>query len=229
MSAAIQQMFQRIARRYDLTNTVLSFGLHHRWRARAIALAGADAQKRVLDLCCGTGDLAFSFADAAAGASSITALDFASAMLALAQQKRERRNQSNVRLVCGDASSLPFVEASFDLVACAFGIRNVDDPLQTLQELHRVISPGGSVIILEFGRPRWPLFAWLYRQYSRFIIPVVGRLLTGEAAAYRYLPETSFRFPDGNDFLELLHRAQFRDGSATPILSGVAFIYRGLV
>lgn len=224
MSEAVQRMFAGIARRYDLTNDVLSFGTHRLWRKQLLARAALPPRGRVLDLCTGTGDLAFAAASAVGGRGSVVGVDFVRPMLELAKLK-SRRRAGNVAFLQGDAMALPFASASFDAVTVSFGIRNVDDPVACLQGINRVLRPGGKVVVLEFGRPRLPLFAQLYRLYSKYVMPLIGGLLTGDRAAYRYLPETASRFPDGQDFIELLRQADFSCSRVLPFMSGLAYGY----
>jgi len=234
MSKEIQQMFSEIASRYDLANDVLSFGMHRRWRKNCVKLAGVNPGSRVLDLCCGTGALVFRLATQVGSSGMVVGLDFVDQMLQNArrkQQESQKVQQNGQPPICftqADALQLPFPDNSFDVVTIAFGIRNVDQPERCLQEMQRVLRKGGKAIILEFGRPRLPGFSALYRFYSKWLMPFLGGLVTGNRAAYRYLPETASRFPDGNDFLQLLEQAGFMHLEVQPLVSGVALAYLGV-
>lgn len=221
-------MFAGIAGRYDAANEVLSFGVHRLWRAAAVRRSGAREGDRVLDCATGTGDLAFAFRRAVGPAGSVVGTDFCAPMLEVARRKAQARGLA-VRFEEADALALPFESGAFDVASIAFGIRNVDDPLACLREMARVVRPGGRVVVLEFGQPRGP-FGALYRLYSRTALPFVGKLVTGQGAAYQYLPRTAAAFPAGDRFLELMGRSgAFARSSAEPLTFGAAFVYVGEV
>src|SRR5262249_32342767 len=162
-----------IARRYDLTNTVLSAGVHHHWRRVALCAAGDVSGRTALDICTGTGDLAFLLCDAVGPSGNVLGVDFVAEMLALAPTKshRSRTADDNITFARADAMSLPVGDAACDLVTIGFGIRNVDDPLACLIEIRRVLRPGGKLVVLEFGAPRRSLIGWLYRGYAAILMP----------------------------------------------------------
>lgn len=182
-------MFARIAPRYDLLNRILSVGIDRRWRARLVRRLGSPAGCRVLDVACGTGDLALELARAGA---RVTGLDFTHEMLVRARQKPP---VGVVPFVNGDALRLPFEPASFDAATIAFGLRNLEDRARGLSELARVVRPGGSVMVLEFSLPRSRLVAAPYRFYFTRVLPRVGAWISGDGAAYRYLPDTVLAWP----------------------------------
>jgi demethylmenaquinone methyltransferase / 2-methoxy-6-polyprenyl-1,4-benzoquinol methylase len=228
MSAEVRTMFSQIAPRYDLANEVLSFGIHRLWRRAAVRLSGARAGNAVLDCATGTGDLALAFKRAVGTGGTVVGTDFCREMLATAQEKA-RRAGLDVRFEVGDALALPYPDASFDVAAIAFGIRNVDDPVRCLRELCRVVRTGGGVVVLEFGQPTGA-FGALFRFYSRQVMPRVGGLLTGHRAAYEYLPRTSAAFPAGERFLALMREANtFGAHASHPLTFGTAFVYVGSV
>lgn len=225
MSEQVQQMFAQIAPRYDLTNDALSFGVHRAWRRRAVELAEVEPGMRVLDCATGTGDLALAF-KRAVGPGEVVGTDFCAEMIAPAPAKAARAGLE-VRFEVADAMQLPYPDQSFDRASIAFGIRNVDDPVRCLQELARVTRPGGRVVVLEFGQPEG-LFGALYRFHSRFVMPRVGHWLTGNRAAYEYLPRTAAAFPAGPRFLELMEQSKgFRAARAVSLWFGTAWIYLG--
>jgi demethylmenaquinone methyltransferase/2-methoxy-6-polyprenyl-1,4-benzoquinol methylase len=228
MSTEVQKMFAAIAPRYDATNAVLSFGVHGLWRRTAVRLSGAAPGQRVLDCATGTGDLALAFKRAVGTAGQVVGTDFCAEMLAPAPGKAERAGLQ-IQFEVADALALPYPDRSFDVASISFGIRNVDDPVRCLREMARVVRPGGRVVVVEFGQPRGP-FGMLFRLYSRYLMPAIGGLLTGNRAAYQYLPRTAAAFPAGDRFLELMDRSgAFASRSATPLTFGTAFVYVGVV
>lgn len=228
MSAEVQRMFASIARRYDAANDVLSLGVHKGWRRAAVRACGAARGQRALDCATGTGDLALELKRAVGAEGEVVGTDFCPEMLETAPDKAKRLGL-DVRFEVADALALPYADASFDVATIAFGIRNVDDPLRCLRELARVVKPGGRVVVLEFGQPRGA-FGALYRVYSRGVMPLVGGLLTGNRAAYEYLPRTAAAFPAGERFLDLMREAQsFSRVEAQPLMFGTAFVYMGVV
>lgn len=228
MSVEVQRMFASIAPSYDRVNQVLSFGIHHRWRKRLLREAHLEAGARVLDCATGTGDLAIAFARALGEGAEVVGTDFCAEMLESGPAKAARAGVQ-VRFQVADAMALPFEDDHFDAASISFGIRNVDDPVRALQEMARVVRPGGKVMVLEFGQPRG-LFGALYRFYSNSVIPTVGGLLSGNRAAYKYLPETSAAFPAGKAFVALMERAGcYASHRALPLTFGVAWVYEGVV
>lgn len=228
MSEQVREMFSSIAPKYDVTNTVLSFGIHHLWRNRAIALSGAKLGDRILDCATGTGDLALAFKRAVGPEGTVVGTDFCAEMLAVAPQKAADA-RLDVRFEVADAMALPYRDAEFDVASISFGIRNVDDPVKCLSEMARVVKPGGRVVVLEFGQPTGA-FGAMFRTYSRVVMPTIGGLITGNRAAYEYLPRTASQFPAGEKFLELMDRsASYTSRSAHPLTFGTAFAYVGVV
>lgn len=220
----VQRLFARIARRYDLTNDVLSFGIHRTWRRHVVRAAGVGPGASVLDVCCGTGDVAFALR--AAGA-EVVGVDFCAPMLAPAKAKGHATQRP--RFVAGDALALPFADGMFDAVTVAFGIRNVADPRAGLREMARVCRPGGRVVVLEFCRPRAPVFGALYRGYFRNVMPRVGAWLSGDReGAYRYLQETVEAFPEREAFLALMREVGLCNVGFTEVSCGIASVYRGV-
>lgn len=222
-------MFASIAGSYDRANQILSFGLHHGWRAAAVRSSGARAGDRVLDCATGTGDLALAFRHAVGPSGEVVGTDFCDEMLALASAKSGRAGLS-IRLEPADVLSLPYEDDSFDVASIAFGIRNVEDPARGLGEMARVVRPGGRVVVLEFGQPGGALFAPLYRFYSRRILPAIGGWVSGKRSAYEYLDRTSSRFPAGEAFTALMRATgAFQNVEAHPLMGGVAYVYAGEV
>jgi demethylmenaquinone methyltransferase/2-methoxy-6-polyprenyl-1,4-benzoquinol methylase len=223
MSEQVREMFSSIAGRYDVTNVVLSFGLDHRWRQVTVRAGRTGPGMRVLDCATGTGDLALAFRRTGA---DVVGTDFCAPMLGPAREKAKAAGL-DVTFEVADALALPYPDASFDLASISFGIRNVDDPVRCLREMARVVKPGGRVLVLEFGQPRG-LWGALYRFYSLVVMPFVGGLLTGNRAAYQYLPRTAAAFPAGEAFLELMDRSgSFAGRSARSLTGGITWLYQG--
>ncbi len=232
MSREVQQMFSRIAGRYDLANDVLSMGIHRLWRKQAVKLSGVRAGARVLDLCTGTGDQSFILAKHVGSAGVVIGLDFVMPMLSIASHKQRTSadllaNGASISFVHGDAMRLPFDNSVFDVVTISFGIRNVGSAVGCLMEINRVLKPGGRLMVLEFGRPQVGSFNWIYSLYGKWLMPRLGGFVTKDRAAYEYLPKTAAVFPDGFDFLELMRLANFKCLQFRAFLTGVAFAYTG--
>jgi demethylmenaquinone methyltransferase/2-methoxy-6-polyprenyl-1,4-benzoquinol methylase len=225
MSEQVREMFSSIATRYDVTNVVLSFGVDRWWRHVTVKAARTGPGMRVLDCATGTGDLALSFRRTGA---DVVGTDFCAPMLGPAREKA-RAAGLEVIFEVADALALPYPDASFDVASISFGIRNVDDPVQCLREMARVVKPGGRVLVLEFGQPRG-LWGALYRFYARLVMPFVGGMLTGNKTAYQYLPRTAAAFPAGDRFLDLMDRSgAFSERRARPLTGGIAWLYDGRV
>ncbi len=228
MSTEVREMFSSIATKYDVTNEVLSFGIHRLWRRKAVRLSGAKDGDRILDCASGTGDLALSFKRKVGVSGRVVGTDFCPEMLETAPSKAEKAGLQ-VEFQVADAMDLPFATDSFDVASISFGIRNVDDPVKCLKEMARVVRPGGRVVVLEFGQPTG-MFGALFRFYSKTVMPAVGGLLTGNRAAYQYLPRTSAAFPAGDRFLDLMDQAgAYAERSAHPLTFGTAYVYVGTV
>jgi demethylmenaquinone methyltransferase/2-methoxy-6-polyprenyl-1,4-benzoquinol methylase len=213
---AVRTMFDRIAPVYDAMNRVMTAGLDQRWR-RLTAEAAVRPGDRVLDACCGTGDLAV--ADVRAGG-RVVGLDFSERML-----ERARRKAPAVEWVRGDLLELPFGDGSFDAATVGFGVRNVADLERALRELRRVLRPGGRLAILEITTPRGPLRLF-YRLWFDRIVPVLGKLLRG-GSAYTYLPASVRRFPGPEDLAALLREAGFGEVSFRLLAGGIVALHRG--
>jgi demethylmenaquinone methyltransferase/2-methoxy-6-polyprenyl-1,4-benzoquinol methylase len=221
----IASMFDAIAPRYDLLNHVLSAGLDRRWRDRAVdALALAPAS-RVLDLCTGTGDLAIAVVRRSAGA-SVVGVDFAGRMLRLGLEKTTAAGLSDrIRLVRGDATRIPLAASSCNAATIAFGIRNVAEPERALAEVARTLTRGGRLAILEFGQPQIPGIRTLYSWYFRYLLPLVGRLVSKHQSAYSYLPASVGTFPPPHEFARMLESHGFSNVRAVPLSFGIVYLF----
>lgn len=224
----VRELFSTIAPTYDRANHLLSMGLDRRWWRRAASrfrgvLERPDA--RVLDICCGTGDMTAALvAMRPAGSEAVTGLDFSAEMLRLAQNKYET---ANVKWIEGDAMSLPFPDASLDLVTSAFGFRNLRNYSAGLAEIYRVLRPGGAIGILECNQPDGVSGA-LYNLYFQHLMPVLGGWISGERAAYEYLPASVRRFPRPARMLRMMEEAGFTACSWDGYLLRAAGLYRGV-
>lgn len=228
MSTEVRQMFSSIATRYDVTNEVLSFGIHRLWRRAAVKYSGAKEGDAILDCATGTGDLALAFKRKVGNTGRVMGTDFCPEMLQSAPAKAAQAGLQ-VEFQVADAMALPFADNTFDVASIAFGIRNVDDPVLCLKEMARVVKPGGRVVVLEFGQPTGA-FGGVFRLYSKVIMPAIGGLLTGNKAAYEYLPRTAAAFPAGERFLDLMDKAgAYRERVAHPMTFGTSYVYVGTV
>ena len=223
---SVQEMFRDIAPRYDLANTVLSLGIHHRWKNQLIRWSGATAGDSVLDCASGTGDLAFGFEQVVGRQGKVLGTDFCEPMLEIARVKAANR-RSIARFELADVMRLPYADSEFSVASISFGIRNVSDPVQGLRELGRVVRPGGRVMVLEFGQPRGTILRLLYRFYSAQVLPRIGGWISGQRKAYRYLESSSRTFPCGEKFLDLAREAGFvGELRYAPLFWGIAYLYQ---
>ncbi|MBA3543725.1 MAG: ubiquinone/menaquinone biosynthesis methyltransferase [Chthoniobacterales bacterium] len=210
-------MFQRIARRYDLANHLLSGGLDFWWRQRASEIVRQWNPARLLDLATGSGDLALTIAKKLRQV-EITGADFCAEMLEVARAKGLEKT------VVADALDLPFAEASFEAVTVAFGLRNMADWGAALQEMARVLAPGGHVLVLDFSLPEGFLRP-IYRAYLHHLLPGVAGAVTGERKAYQYLGASIEKFPSGRAMCQLLEQSGFSSATAQPLSGGIVTLY----
>jgi demethylmenaquinone methyltransferase / 2-methoxy-6-polyprenyl-1,4-benzoquinol methylase len=224
----IAGMFDAIAPRYDLLNHLLSAGVDRRWRVAAIKALKLAGGETLVDVCCGTADVALEARRGPSAAARVVGVDFSGAMLGLGRQKVAiARESRRIVLIRGDAMRLPIASRSADAVTIAFGIRNVERPEAACAELVRVLRPGGRVAILEFGVPRVPGIKPLYLWYFTHVLPRVGRAISGNGAAYSYLPESVGTFAPPSEFVGTLRAAGFADVRADPLTFGIVYLYTG--
>jgi demethylmenaquinone methyltransferase/2-methoxy-6-polyprenyl-1,4-benzoquinol methylase len=226
-AAHVREMFGRIAPRYDLLNHLLSLDVDKVWRRRVAKKFSSilhNPAARVLDLCCGTGDLALAFRKEAPAGAEIMASDFVPEMLARARAKAAALG-AGVTIVEADALALPFAGGSFDLVSCSFGFRNLSNYERGLLEIFRVLKPGGIAAILEFAEPRGKLFGSLYRFYFRRVLPRLGGLISGNGSAYTYLPNSVRKFPSPETLQALLERAGYLDACFARWTGGIVTLH----
>ena len=219
----VRAMFDRIASLYDVMNTVMTAGLHHHWRARAVALSGVGAGSRVIDVATGTGDLAIALARAVRPGGEVVGCDFSEEMLA-----RARRKAPKLRFEFADALSLPYASDSFDAATVGFGARNFSDLERGIDEMARVVRPGGRVVILEITQPTREPLAGFYRQWFDRLVPAVGRL-AGESSAYSYLPSSVRRFPAARELAAVMHGRGLRRIRYVLLAGGIIAVHVGEV
>lgn len=227
---AVREMFTSIAPRYDLLNHLLSCNVDRYWwrrTARAFRNILISPGSRVLDLCCGTGDMAFALRrQAGKNSPQVVGADFSHAMLERATAKSDAQSATAPRWIEADALKLPFPDGSFDLVTSAFGFRNLANYDLGLREIYRVLRGGGECGILDFGEPSGAI-GIMYQFYFRKVLPRVGTLISGVRGPYAYLPASVERFPEPQEMLARMQTAGFRDSTWTPYTFGIAGLYRG--
>jgi demethylmenaquinone methyltransferase/2-methoxy-6-polyprenyl-1,4-benzoquinol methylase len=222
----IRGMFSEIASGYDKANSVLSLGIHHLWKDKLVRESGVKPGLKVLDCATGTGDVAIRFKDAVGPSGRVVGIDFCQEMLELAPAKA-RDAGLDVEFLVADVKQLPFASDSFDIVSISFGIRNVDGPQAGLAEMLRVLKPGGTLRVLEFGQPGNRVWRRLYDFYSQSILPRLGGYVTGRRQAYEYLQGSSAIFPCGGDFTAWMLEAGCSQARFESLNGGIAYIYSG--
>lgn len=226
----VRSMFDSIAWRYDFLNHFLSFGTDFFWRRKAIG----EIRKRVkavdiLDVATGTCDLAIA-AHKGLGPENVTGVDISQRMLEEGRKKLHRKKlEKKIHLIIAESENLPFENSSFDVAMAAFGVRNFEDPLKGLSEMRRVLRDQGLIMILEFSRPTMFPFKAVYYFYFKKILPLFGKMFSKDGRAYSYLPDSVNNFPDGEEFMDMLKEAGFKDLYQRRLTGGVATIYIGMV
>ena len=226
----VDEVFSRVAKRYDLMNDLMSGGLHRLWKDAVIDWMAPSAKGafQLLDVAGGTGDIAFRFAARTETSATATVLDINPGMLAVGEKRAAQKGlEERVSFVDGNAETLPFSDRQFDAYTVAFGIRNVPDIPKALKEAFRVLKPGGRFLCLEFSRVDVPMLDTIYDTYSFRAIPAMGRLVAGDADSYRYLVESIRMFPDQETFRTMIADAGFRRVSYRNLTGGIAAIHSG--
>ncbi|HVZ56927.1 MAG TPA: bifunctional demethylmenaquinone methyltransferase/2-methoxy-6-polyprenyl-1,4-benzoquinol methylase UbiE [Chitinophagaceae bacterium] len=223
----VAQMFNRIARRYDFLNRLLSAGIDRTWRRRAVDLLKHEPHDRILDVASGTADMAI-LAARRLGTRQITGIDISEQMLELGRKKVEKEGFANViTLQTGDSETINFPSGTFDAVLVAFGVRNFENLHAGLQEMLRVLKPGGRLVVLEFSKPRNALARGLYNLYMGALAPELAGWFSRDKKAYQYLNKSALAFPDRGDFVDILNRVGYLDTSYKPLSLGICCIYSG--
>jgi len=222
----VAMMFDHIAPKYDFLNHTLSFGIDKMWRRKAIRLIAGSSPETILDVATGTGD--FAIAALKTGAKKITGIDISKEMVAFGQEKvRKLGLEEKISLTTGDSESIQFPDFTFDAATVAFGVRNFENLGRGLNELFRVLKKGGTLCVLEFSNPRQPVVRFVYRLYSKYLMPWIGRLISGDSSAYTYLPESVAEFPDGEKFITFMKNSGFVQIREYRRTFGIATIYIG--
>lgn len=216
------KLFDNIANRYDIFNRISSFGIDRHWRKVAVSSLKSQTNLKILDVASGTGDVISAIFKNNCDAEYVAGIDTSPQMLSIAEKKL---NDYMVNLKQADAVDIPYIDNYFDAVTCAFGVRNFSDLTAGLKEMMRVLKPNGKLIILEFSMPKNVIIKSFYLLYLKFYIPVLGKILTGDFQAYRYLSQTIQSFPNGQNFQKILRNAGFSDVAIEPLTFGIVSVY----
>ena len=226
-AARVNDLFARIAPRYDFINDLQSFRLHRVWKRRLALMASLKPGAQALDLCCGTGDLAFALVERGA---KVVGLDFTQAMLDVAEMRRqnlESEMQNRVRFIRGDAQQIAFPDDTFDAVTVGYGLRNLSSWETGLREMNRVAKPGGRVLVLEFGKPDNPIWRAIYFSYLKLFVPLLGWVFCRNAAAYAYILESLKHYPAQRGVAEKMRELGMQNVRIVNFLGGVMSINYG--
>lgn len=219
-------MFGGIARRYDLMNTIMTAGMHHRWRRLGVSLTGLEPGGSALDVCCGTGDFSFALAAAVGPMGSVTGIDFSRRMLEVAREK-SRQNGKPVDFRWGDATGIEFDDDCFDAATVGFGVRNIKDIKGVFSEMLRVVKPGGRVVCLEITQPSREPFSSFYGVWFNRLVPAVGRLVARHNSAYAYLPSSVRRFPPAPKLKAIMEEAGLKEVDYRLLAGSIIAIHWG--
>jgi len=220
----VAEMFNNISKRYDLLNHVLSLGIDILWRKKAIKMLKPEQPKIILDVATGTGD--FAIEALALNPDKIIGVDISEGMLEVGRKKMANLGHNDkIDLQLGDSEKLLFEDNKFDAVIVSFGVRNFENLETGLSDMLRVLRPGGTTVIIEFSKPESFPFKQGYNFYFKSILPLIGRMVSKDNAAYTYLPESVQQFPYGNDFLDILKKVGFKEAQCKPLTFGISSIY----
>ena len=223
-AAKVNDLFAKIARRYDFLNDLQSFGLHRGWKRRVVDLANVTPKSHALDLCCGTGDISFALAQRGA---ETTGLDFSAQMLAVAAERSQKTGTCIPAFIQGDAQNVPFPDSSFDIVTIGYGLRNLTSWQRGLEEMHRVAKPGARLIVLDFGKPPNALWRAIYFIHLQISVPLIGLLFCGNAKAYAYILESLKHYPAQLAVAEKMRELKLANVQVINLMGGAMAINYG--
>lgn len=222
----VATMFNNISKRYDLLNHLMSLGVDVYWRKRGIKMLKAEKPKKILDIATGTGD--FAIEALSLKPDEIIGVDISEGMLEVGRKKiKKLKLGDKIKLEMGDSEKLLFNDNIFDAVIVSFGVRNFENLEKGLGDMRRVLKPGGTALIIELSKPRIFPLKQIFNIYFKYLLPLIGRFISKDKAAYTYLPASVQSFPDGNDFLEILENVGFKNTSCKPLTFGISTIYIG--
>lgn len=224
----VREMFDSIAPRYDLLNRILSLRQDVVWRKKLVSIMTLPENGRVLDVACGTGDVAMEICRQKGALITVTGVDFSLGMLRLAQEKIRVNQNTSISLLVGNALALPFGKAAFHAVTIAFGIRNIQDKSGALKAFYETLVPGGMLLVLELATPKKSRFRDAYLAYFQQVLPTIGRFFSKHSFAYSYLPDSVSRFPAVDTFMTVMEKAGFRDVTCHRMTMGIANLFVGV-
>lgn len=223
----VAKMFNNIAAKYDLLNHTLSLGIDILWRKKAVRILKKLKPVSILDIATGTGD--FAIQNLGSGAQKVTGIDISQGMIEVGIKKINKNKLTDkITLQLGDAENLSFPDNSFDAITVGFGVRNFENLKKGLTEMHRVLKPGGTCLVLEFSKPKRFPVKNVYNLYFKNILPGIGKMISKDKVAYTYLPASVDAFPDGKNFTDILASVGFKDTKTIPLSFGIASIYQGV-
>lgn len=224
----VHGVFEKIYQNYDQMNSVISFQRHKAWRKETMKRMNVKPGQTALDVCCGTADWSIALSEAVGPKGSVTGLDFSQNMLKIGQQKIKDLDLQNVNLIHGNAMKLPFEDNSFDFVTIGFGLRNVPDYMQVLEEMNRVLKPGGKAVCLETSQPTLPIFKHFFTIYFRYIMPMFGKIFAKSYKEYSWLQESARDFPGMVELAKMFQTAGFKQVEVKAFTGGVAAMHIGV-
>lgn len=220
----VAEMFDNVSYKYDFLNRLLTFGIDQKWRKLVVKKVAKNNPKILLDIATGTGDFAIMLTQL--NPEKVIGLDLSQGMLDIGIQKIKKRKLENlIEMVQGDSENLPFENNTFDAITVGFGVRNFENLDKGLKEIQRVLKPNGSFVVLETSQPQGFIMKPLFKFYSKYIIPTIGKLFSKDKRAYDYLPESAANFPFGKKFNNILEKNGFKDIANTPLTFGIASMY----
>ncbi|WP_034680952.1 demethylmenaquinone methyltransferase [Caldalkalibacillus mannanilyticus] len=223
----VHQVFESVAPKYDLMNSLLSFRRHKAWRAFTMKKMNVQEKQTAIDVCCGTGDWTISIAQKVGENGQVIGLDFSQNMLEVGEQKRSNQGLNQIKFVHGNAMDLPYESDRFDYATIGFALRNVPDIKQVLREMGRVVKPGGMVVSLELSQPVWPPFRALYFFYFNRILPLMGKLFANRYEQYSWLPESLKGFPDSKELAAIFEEVGLTRVETYLLMGGIAALHIG--